>query len=25
MLFTVRVVTPAQYQAYLETIKGNGA
>jgi cytochrome c oxidase subunit 2 len=25
MLFTVRVVTPAQYQAYLETFKGSEA
>jgi len=25
MLFTVRVVTPSQYQAYLETFKGSEA
>jgi heme/copper-type cytochrome/quinol oxidase subunit 2 len=25
MLFTVRVVTPAQYQAYLETFKESEA
>jgi cytochrome c oxidase subunit II len=25
MLFTVRVVTPAQYQAYLETLQGSSA
>jgi heme/copper-type cytochrome/quinol oxidase subunit 2 len=25
MLFTVKVVTPAEYDAYLETIKGGQA